>query len=118
MPIQKIKRSYRKVKYVLYKETLIDHREHLFTFLGAFFGIGIIGYLNSSHFLLYDNLFLIGSFGASSVLIYALLTVRWLSRATLLADTSFAPLWVLPFISSYPVSFGCRRRWRWPVPSF
>lgn len=70
MPTQKIKRSYRKVKYVFYKETLIDKKEHLFTFLGAFFGIGIIGFLNSKYFVLNDNLFLIGSFGASSVLIY------------------------------------------------
>src|SRR3954463_6032826 len=70
MPVTKIKRSYRRVKYVLYKETLIDSKEHLFTFLGAFVGIGLIGYLNSSHFIAYDHLFLIGSFGASSVLIY------------------------------------------------
>ncbi len=70
MPVQKIKRSYRKVKFVFYKETLIDRKEHLFTFLGAFFGIGIIGFLNSNYFILNDNLFLIGSFGASSVLIY------------------------------------------------
>jgi CBS domain-containing membrane protein len=70
MPAEKIKRSYRKVKFVFYKETLIDKKEHLFTFLGAFFGIGIIGFLNSKYFILNDNLFLIGSFGASSVLIY------------------------------------------------
>lgn len=70
MAIQKIKRSYRKVKFVFYKETLIDKTEHLFTFLGAFFGIGIIGFINSKYFVLNDNLFLIGSFGASSVLIY------------------------------------------------
>jgi CBS-domain-containing membrane protein len=70
MPVKKIKRNYRKVKYVLYKETLIDKKEHFFTFLGAFFGIGIIGYINSKCFVFNDNLFLIGSFGASSVLIY------------------------------------------------
>ncbi|HEV7230502.1 MAG TPA: HPP family protein [Bacteroidia bacterium] len=70
MPAQRLKRNYRKVKYVLYKETLIDKKEHFFTFLGAFFGIGIIGYLNSQYFVLNDNLFLIGSFGASSVLVY------------------------------------------------
>ena len=70
MPTKKIKRSYRKVKYVFYKETLIDKKEHFFTFLGAFFGIGFIGFINSKHFVLNDNLFLIGSFGASSVLIY------------------------------------------------
>lgn len=70
MPVNTIKRSYRKVKYVFYKETLIDVKDHVLTFLGAFFGIGIIGYLNSRHFVLNDTLFLIGSFGASSVLIY------------------------------------------------
>ena len=70
MPVKTKKRSYRKVKYVLYKETLVNTKEHIFTFLGAFFGIGLVGYLNSEHFLLHDALFLIGSFGASSVLIY------------------------------------------------
>ncbi len=73
MPLKQIKRNYRKVKYVLYKETLVDTREHISTFLGAFFGIGLIGYINSRYFVLYDNLFLIGSFGASSVLIYGLI---------------------------------------------
>lgn len=67
---KKIKRSYRKVRYVIYKETLIDEKEHFFTFLGAFFGIGIIGFINSKYFVANDTLFLIGSFGASSVLIY------------------------------------------------
>jgi CBS-domain-containing membrane protein len=70
MAIKKIKRSYRKVKFVFYKETLIDKNEHFFTFLGAFFGIAIIGFINSEHLVVNDNLFLIGSFGASSVLIY------------------------------------------------
>lgn len=70
---KKVKRTYRKVKYILYKETLIDAKEHFFTFLGAFFGIGIIGFINSKYFVLNDNLFLIGSFGASSVLIYGLI---------------------------------------------
>jgi CBS-domain-containing membrane protein len=73
MPIKHIKRNYRKTKYVLYRETLIDPKEHLLTFLGAFFGIGIIGYINSKYFVLNDNLFLIGSFGASSVLIYGII---------------------------------------------
>ena len=65
MPTKKIKRSYRKVKYVFYRETLIDKKEHFFTFLGAFFGIGIIGFISGKYFVLNDNLFLIGSFGAS-----------------------------------------------------
>ncbi|MFN3445044.1 MAG: HPP family protein [Bacteroidia bacterium] len=73
MAMKKIKRNYRKAKYVLYKETLIDTKEHLLTFLGAFFGIGIIGFINSKYFILNDNLFLIGSFGASSVLVYGVI---------------------------------------------
>ena len=67
---QKIHRNYRKMKYIVYRETLFDKREHLFTFLGAFCGIGLIGFINSKYLVLHDNLFLIGSFGASSVLIY------------------------------------------------
>lgn len=65
----KIKRSYRIVKYVAYKETLIDRREHFWSFLGAFFGIGLIA-LFQTRLSPSDSLFLIGSFGASSVLIY------------------------------------------------
>lgn len=72
MPVKTIKRHYRKVRYVLYKETLIDAKEHLLTFLGAFVGIGLVGFLHSQYFTLHDNLFLIGSFGASSVLIYGI----------------------------------------------
>lgn len=57
----------------MYRETLIDTKEHILTFLGAFFGIGIVGFINSRYFVLNDNLFLIGSFGASSVLIYGVI---------------------------------------------
>lgn len=73
MPAKKIKRTYRKVKYVLYKETLINTKEHVLTFLGAFFGIGLIGFINSKFLPAQDVLFLIGSFGASSVLIYGII---------------------------------------------
>ena len=73
MPVKAIRRNYRKVRYVLYRETLIDTKEHLLTFLGAFAGIGCIGFLNSKYLVLNDNLFLIGSFGASSVLIYGII---------------------------------------------
>jgi len=73
MVTKHIKRNYRKVKYVLYRETLIDTKEHLLTFLGAFFGIGIIGFISSNYFVAHDTLFLIGSFGASSVLIYGII---------------------------------------------
>ena len=67
-----IKRKFHVVKRVAYQETLIDVREHFWTFLGSFFGIGLIGLVNSSLLSRNDNLFLIGSFGASSVLIYGI----------------------------------------------
>ncbi len=66
----KLRRSYRKVKYVIYRETLINEKEHVLTFIGAFLGIGIIGFLSSHYLVLNDTVFLIGSFGASAVLIY------------------------------------------------
>ena len=33
MPIKKIKHNYRKARYVFYKETLVDYREHFGHFL-------------------------------------------------------------------------------------
>ena len=60
------------MRYIIYQETLIDFKEHVFTFLGSFVGIGLIGFLNSQHLKAHDNMFLIGSFGASSVLIYGI----------------------------------------------
>lgn len=65
----RIKRGYRIVKYVVYKETLIDRVEHFWSFTGAFLGVGLIAFLHT-RFTEADNLFLIGSFGASSVLLY------------------------------------------------
>lgn len=66
----RIKRSYRIVKYVVYKQTIVEPIDHLWTFIGAFIGIGGIGLLQGSRFGQTDNIFLIGSFGASAVLIF------------------------------------------------
>ncbi len=71
--IRKLHRHVRTARYIVYKETLVDFEEHLWTFLGSFFGIGIIGLLNDRLLTASDNLFLIGSFGASSVLIYGVI---------------------------------------------
>lgn len=65
-----IKRRLRHTKYIFYQETLIDFKDHFWSFLGAFSGIGLIAFLQSQHFSEIENVFLIGSFGASSVLIY------------------------------------------------
>lgn len=66
----RLKRSVRLSRYVIYKETLVDFKEHFWAFLGSFIGIGLIAYMQSRVLGTNDNLFLIGSFGASSVLIY------------------------------------------------
>ncbi|MES2411480.1 MAG: HPP family protein [Bacteroidota bacterium] len=73
MPIKKIKRGYRRTRYILYKETLINFREHFWAFVGSFVGIGIIAYLQSKTLPNSDVIYLIGSFGASSVLVYGVI---------------------------------------------
>lgn len=73
MPRKRIRKHYRRARYVLYRETLIDAKEHFLTFIGSFIGIGLIGLLNSKYLVANDNLYLIGSFGASSVLIYGII---------------------------------------------
>ncbi|WP_284651920.1 HPP family protein [Flavobacterium terrisoli] len=73
MPVEKIKRNYRKARYVLYKETLVDFKEHFWAFLGSFIGMGIIAYLQYGKFSPPDYVFLIGSFGASCVLVYGVI---------------------------------------------
>ncbi|MDR7130879.1 CBS-domain-containing membrane protein [Algoriphagus sp. 4150] len=70
---KQIRRGIRVSRYVFYKETLIDAKEHFWSFLGAFVGIGLITYFHSNTLNGYENLFLIGSFGASSVLVYGLI---------------------------------------------
>ena len=63
-------RSYRIAKYVVNQHTNIQHKENIWTFIGAFCGIAIIGFLQSLQFPDMDNAFFIGSFGATAVLIY------------------------------------------------
>ena len=70
---KKIKRNYRKAKYVFYRETLIDYREHFWAFVGSFIGLGLISMLQFKIFTPQDYVFLIGSFGASSVLVYGMI---------------------------------------------
>ena len=57
--IHKIKRNYRKTKYILYKETLVDFKEHFWAFVGGFLGIGIIAYLQSQTLPQSDLVYLI-----------------------------------------------------------
>ncbi|MES2838021.1 MAG: HPP family protein [Bacteroidota bacterium] len=68
--IKKLKRIQRISKYVVYKQTILNPIDHLFTFIGAFLGIATIGYIQSKQFTQTDTMFLIGSFGATAVLIF------------------------------------------------
>jgi CBS domain-containing membrane protein len=70
---KRLKRNIKLARVIVYKETLIDAREHLWTFLGSFTGVALIGLLNSYFLDISENLFLIGSFGASAVLIYGVI---------------------------------------------
>ncbi|MBX2977738.1 MAG: HPP family protein [Flavobacteriales bacterium] len=68
--MKRIKRAYRISKYVVYRQTIVEPMDHLWTFIGAFIGIGAIGLLQGQGVLLADAVFLIGSFGASAVLVF------------------------------------------------
>ena len=69
MSIKKNK-VYRRTRYLLYKETLVDFNEHVWAFIGSFVGLATICYLHFEVFSRYDLTLLIGSFGASCVLVY------------------------------------------------
>lgn len=73
MPLQKIHRGYRKARYVVYKETLVNFKEHFWAFIGSFIGMGTIAWLQFKAFPEQDLVFLIGSFGASCVLVYGVI---------------------------------------------
>ena len=66
----RIKRSIRVSRYVIYKETLVDYKEQFWSAVGAMIGIGLIAFIQSNVLGQQENVFLIGSFGASSVLVY------------------------------------------------
>lgn len=65
-----VKRSLRKTRYIIYRQTIVRPQDHFWTFLGAFTGIGLTGLLHGQYFGKQDAIFLIGSFGATAVLLY------------------------------------------------
>lgn len=66
----KLKRGLRMTRYVIYRETLVNTKEHFYSFVGSFIGIAILAFIQSKTLADIDSIFLIGSFGASSVLIF------------------------------------------------
>ncbi len=67
---KKIKRGLIVSRYIIYKETLVNFKEHFWSFIGTFAGIGLIAFFQSQLLPNSENVFLIASFGASSVLVY------------------------------------------------
>lgn len=64
------KKPFRIARYIVYRETVVDKKDLFWTFIGAFTGIGLIGIWSQYMHTTTDQIFLIGSFGASAVLIY------------------------------------------------
>ncbi len=67
---KRLRRTYRVAKYVVYRQTLLEPEDHFWTFIGAFLGIALIGLVQKAHVAELDQVFLIGSFGASAVLVF------------------------------------------------
>jgi CBS domain-containing membrane protein len=70
---KRLHRHFTRARNIIYKETLFNAKEHLWTFIGSFVGIALIGLLDSRFLSPSDNIFLLGSFGASAVLIYGII---------------------------------------------
>lgn len=65
-----MRRSLRKARYIIYRQTIVEPEDHFWTFVGAFAGIGLIGWIQSTFLGEQDTVFLIGSFGATAVLVF------------------------------------------------
>jgi CBS domain-containing membrane protein len=90
---KEIHRAYRISRYVVYKETLINTKEGFWSFIGAFVGIFLIGYIQHFQFATLENVFLIGSFGASAVLIYGAIESPLAQPRNLIGGHLISALW-------------------------
>ncbi|MDF2156505.1 HPP family protein [Algoriphagus sp. CAU 1675] len=74
MPTEKIKRGIRKARIIAYRETSHNPIDNLWAFVGSFLGLSSIGLLQNIFHTVgnLDALFLIGAFGASSVLLFGM----------------------------------------------
>ncbi len=65
-----IKKGITASKNSIQRETSFEYREQFWSFVGAFFGIGLLAFFQSYLLPQSENVLLIASFGASSVLLY------------------------------------------------
>lgn len=72
MPSRKIKHGLKKVRHIVYKETSHTPIDNLWAFIGSFIALSTVGLLQDVFHTKdsTDILFLIGSFGATSVLLF------------------------------------------------
>lgn len=63
-------RTYRITRYTLYKETEFDLTDFCWSFIGAFSGIAAVAFINQLVLSNTDLFLMLGSLGASAVLIY------------------------------------------------
>jgi CBS-domain-containing membrane protein len=75
-------------KKILFPVTRLKWSTYLLVFISSFTGIGLIGFL-SSYFLDYGiKLFIIGSFGATAVIVFGTPKSDFAKQKKLLADIS------------------------------
>lgn len=67
---KRLRRTYRVARHVVYRQTLLEPEDHFWTFVGAFLGIALIGLMQKTLVAELDQVFLIGSFGTSAVLVF------------------------------------------------
>lgn len=74
MPTEKIKKGLRKARWIAYRETSHNITDNLWAFVGSFLGLSSIGLMQNVFYTVgnLDALFLIGAFGASSVLLFGM----------------------------------------------
>lgn len=96
------KTKYYKRKYIVYRETLTSHEEYFWSFIGSFVGIMLIAFFQSNYLSDYENIFLIGSFGASSVLVYGVIQSPFSQPRNVLGGHIFSAIIGVTAVKLFP----------------
>ncbi|MBC7861501.1 MAG: HPP family protein, partial [Bacteroidia bacterium] len=89
---EKIKNTFHRSKKVIARQTDFNFGNHIWTFIGAFLGIGIIGFTQGTVLGEQERVFLIGSFGASAVLVFGAPSSNFAQPRNLLGGHFFSAL--------------------------
>ncbi|WP_114750848.1 HPP family protein [Pleomorphovibrio marinus] len=106
---KKLKRGFRKARYIVYRETSHNPTDNMWGFFGSLLGISTIGLLQELYFRGSDDdiLFLIGAFGATSVLLFGatnspLAQPRNLIFGSIISAIVGVTVYQLLFVEAYP----------------